>query len=631
MPVCNRATYRPDPFERNDIQVTHPDPQIILPTPQNMELDIQRNHLDNTTLLREISKKYILIPKLRSSLVNEHIATIPPQALSPIAVSLPLTNATSKEDWKSKYDILEQLKKKEKDDQADKYVNDEQFPVKEIQAVSLNKKNDIFNYGVVPYKDTDVYNPQERGDGYVLQSIDAKKLNTKYEHEVPEEDLVSGRAKTEAELQSSERSSICYSKTRELSTDKASMSVTPNISPETDRGSYILQNQHLEQYAPVENDPATSSSYPNENLIASECTNEVFTNNIQHQINEVPQQEGEGYPDQYEQPTEIEGKYPETNNVYLDPEDYSPIQVVEQLSIKPTANDSIDIKEEVTEYPTEMLNVEEFTPKDDVKLIDGINVNPKYMISKENTEPAYDVNPELEIETVHQSPAEQQETISGIDDFNAEQKEMFYSEETAQYSYNQQQGDAYNQDYVPPEQDYTSYESPAALQEQESPIEINEHEESTTRYDQAYEEQYAAYDQNQLEYTRQEQLENVQPEGYNQTGQQYEGYDQTEQHQYYPQEGYDQTEQQPYVQQEVYNPADQQYQDYEYLQHGEETAQNIQETFDTEQGFVDQYNYEQHIENQPKPEDKPGEKQEELKQVEAVAEPVKQAVNQTAS
>ncbi|XP_063539298.1 probable serine/threonine-protein kinase kinX isoform X2 [Cydia strobilella] len=490
--------------------------------------------MDETYILNEISKTYILIPKLRSIAGEDYI----PRAIK--------QDNNNDGDWKSKYSILDKLKQNEKEetnsfsvlkDNGKSFLHD--IPTKEhkyrFDDEGNSPKDEIAEQDVAAKYATDPLACQDENGTINKITTDIKKEKTIRQSEVaPNLNTHSTALKTD--------------------TDNGGQLQQPNRGTAgfgvlTEQYTYPTQEVQLASHETGgrNNDPIYNDKHENED---NEKLSPVV-NDIRHV------------------------------------EEIDPIKPEAQ---KTTSDYSNTGNSEKLQYPIDIINVQDFTPAEGVKLVDGVNINPDNQAVQETYKAPSDQNvvqapaehayqpkahqpqgddqygsqptgssEEVYLPGANQPPggehyvynptavgsgapdekaylpgdqqplsgdqyvsepvavaAEQQEHItenteqhrqgaydqtgdvtSEIQAFEDEQNQMFYSEQANYQDYNQDPnavGDGYSAD--------TNYD-PSLLygdvqQEAAYPAEINEHEETSQRYDPSYEEQYAAKDAEQL-------------------------------------------------------------------------------------------------------------------------------------
>lgn len=456
--------------------------QLARPGYHSMQLDVSTNYIEETSILTEISKKYILIPKLRTTIQNDVPEVIPSTIPAPVSsvIGKKTTNDVDTSDWKSKYDILEQLKTKEKEEGIHKYAKTDEQPTRKN---NIDRAND---------------------NTHVMQNYIRDDLSTRYEEEIPEKD-VSDQLAVEKSLEKC----IISEKLEIPSTYASHTTSAHSLTPESAAPYTPTQKETSDRYEVNEN--MMHDTQPEPYVDPAEQNVEVASeidNNIEYQ--NYPEQE---FPIEYEQfipITESDTNHTQEQVINQVENDYNPIEVInpselaneiykENIVQEPieTGNEYIaeiaDTQEFTQdEYLAGIVNTQEFTKDEAVVLQHGQGIHPENYMS--NDETIVEGNP------LPQMLAENPPENTGIEEFDAEQREMLYSEQADQnYEYVEQDagaGDAYNKDYAqnenyPQTQEYAYYEG-AGQEEEEGthPVEINEHEETQQLYDQQYEQQY---------------------------------------------------------------------------------------------------------------------------------------------
>ncbi|XP_063387243.1 uncharacterized protein LOC134673222 isoform X2 [Cydia fagiglandana] len=593
------------------------------------DLGVLAKPMDETYILNEISKKYILIPKLRSIAGEDYI----PRAIK--------QDNNNEGDWKSKYSILDKLKQNEKEetnsfsvlkDNGKSFLDDipTREPENRFDDEGNSPKDKIAEKAVAAKYATVPLACQDENGTIDKITTDIKKEKTIRQCEVaPNLNTHSSALKTdtdnEGQLQLPNRGTAGFG----VSTEQYTYP-TQEVVPLT-----------LHETGGRNNDPIYNDKHENED-------NEKLT----PVVNDITHVE------------EIDPIKPETQKTKSD-HDWN------------TGNS------EKLQYPIDIINVQDFTPAEGVKLVDGVNINPdsravqqKYMApseqnrAQEPAEHAYqpkaeqpqgdaqygsqptDSSEEAYLPGANQPPggdhyvsdptasgeqaylpgdqqplrdhyvsepvavaAEQQEHIaedteqhqqsaydqtadvtSEIQAFEDEQNQMFYSEQ-ANYQDPNAVGDGYSGD--------TNYD-PSLLyggvqQEAAYPVEINEHEETSQRYDPSYEEQYAAKDAEQLyaeqQYSDQQYTEQ-QYSDQQYTEQQYSDQQYTEQ-QYSDQQNTEQGQygEQPYAEQQ-YGEQPYAEQPYAEQQYGEQQLYDGQQYGDQQQ-YVELPDYTDQTQGEP--------------------------------
>lgn len=517
---------RPENVERNDMQMVHKNQQITRPSYHNLQLDLPRNYIEETSILKEISKKYILIPKLRTTFPNDGFDDLP----LPVPDSSEKPNDIENNDWKSKYVILDQLKNREKEEEITKYIS---------------KDNRFDNTNNLDIATTD--------NDQVMQNYIGEELPTRYEEEIPEKD-VSDQLVVENELKRLEKCKINDEIPKpEVTHMPSALSLnSDNATPYYDETQNEIFDQNAHKGTSEVNENLEYNTQLEHNPIPAEQNVEAVSHIDSNQYQEnYPEQEfqpgqEQEYPIEYDQfiPKTEGDTHTELENVVNQEEnDYSPIEVINPNELVDEINKDISVQEAnapaneyhnemANEYPAEIANTQEFTPNDAVQqpvLQDKQGINSENYMTDDGT--IVQGNP------VPQQLSDDPTDNSGIEEFDAEQRDMFYSEQANEnYAYDEQgtAGDAYNAEYAqnqnyPQAQEYAYYDG-AQEEEGTYPVEINEHEETQQLYDQHYKQQYTTnYEQGyeqQAVYMEQDptQPQFEEPALYDQAQQEFEQY-----------------------------------------------------------------------------------------------------------
>ncbi|CAD0203915.1 unnamed protein product [Chrysodeixis includens] len=490
-------------------------------------------------LIQEISKKYILIPKLRSSFNDNGVQPVilnqGPDRHLPVQ-SIPVkdvkANTDESADWKSKYDILNILK------------NEEKAPIKLSTGVESefqsNKEILLSNTHREPTNDHSTINTDEE-----------VTPQTTFFNELPEKDI--------------SKHMVTYDSNFHIEDNGIEISSPNSIS---DRTTYDDNN------AVVISDPKDNIDYNLEQL-KIDNTNADETNFI---VTCSPVTQKDNY-----------GPQPEIkSNVTSTEQGYPPIEPTIDTS---TENADIESGISLENNPEMYVNIsQDQDPKDTIQTVDldkittsAIDITEMQPEIKQSSQEEGTINPEagdnqynppyLEEQTVtisndlDQMDVQNEQIIpvaiddkhlndisGAIDDFNAEQADMFYSEPT-------DTNVTYTQDTeIAEEQQHEEFDYYKATEEQalnSYATEINEDIEGSVKYDPVYEQQYLNVSQ-ELEQT-----------------QQYADEAAYQEQQQYEQQLY---EQQQYEQQSEPQSHFQQYEQ-EYDQ------QNLEQTLDTEEGY----------------------------------------------
>ncbi|XP_028159595.1 putative uncharacterized protein DDB_G0282499 isoform X1 [Ostrinia furnacalis] len=477
-------------------------------------LEVPKQHIDET-ILQEISKKYILIPKVRPA--HDDFATETPSKIE------------DNTDWKSKYQILEQIKKEEKEQDSPTHheilqtanntyeetiTKDKEHPVTEYinkipdNIISENK----LSYNLQTYPKDNVIDEQRYYDNNIEtlevsnDNLDNPKNNieTTNPHDTVNDNFVNYENNYEDNVYEqmsinnitdiSEKNINNYEYTQKLDESRIN-------STEEDAVMKMSGENSAKIYPEADSDQTNIPSIPSVPPDADS--------------NEQPKRDNENHQQVY------------TNQeIYLDREEVAPVQdmnasdfVDEINNVVPESNPNMAAD---TEYPIETINVQDFTPHDDVQLQDGININPQPQVLVGQDDLTYHYDPVVETENA----------IDGTKTFGTEQNQDFYNEHGDQnYDYTEEGvADNYNTEQITPNENYEQNEYAyyeGAQTEQPYP-EANDNEVTSQRYDQNYEQQYGvAYDQEA--YQQQGYAQGLEQTEYAEQMQHYEGQDQTQQ------------------------------------------------------------------------------------------------------
>nr|XP_004924513.1 activating signal cointegrator 1 complex subunit 2 homolog isoform X2 [Bombyx mori] len=522
--------------------------------------------IDDTTI-QEICKKFVLIPKVPSSVPKMNFIE------NRYKDSEPNDNV----DWKRKYEILNQLKNIEKGLGLENSV-----PKNELQknSGSLNTKIEMVN--------TETEFRQDLPEKDVSDVTFHKTVTNKNYHN----ELSLEENQSEPNLLMPETSN--FSQDNEYN----EINVTPST-PLDNTEPIIAGNSNMIQNLNTENNDSQIFN-PCQDL-HSEIDQKTLTpllDNTDHSKTHSPQ-----FQETVDDSNLNEGEYCSTTNLGSN-------EV--QLEKTEILSNTVDGPNETVISP---LLVDDPENRD--------TTSPETVQVNETDDSIHHRNKEHESHK-HNEQFEQQadSDVSGIEAFNAEQNEMFYTEQTDEnYVYDQAvEGAQYNQgyeqkpDYEQNEQ-YAYYEGD---QQQAYPPEINEHEETMERYDQNYEEQYAAYEQG--DYNQQQEYE--QPvEQYQQPVEQYEQpveqYQQPVEQYQQPVEQYQQPVEQYQQPVEQYQQPEEQVQAFQqepqlvtefeqqsYENHDDAIHELVEQKMNNEEGFLEKRNIENITTTKPAVEEK---------------------------
>ncbi|CAG4957602.1 unnamed protein product [Colias eurytheme] len=535
-------------------------PRFRTPDPHRNIVSTYRN-VDETAILKEISKSYILIPKKHSVPDINNRFSIP--------TSSSITNLSNDTDWKSKYDILNELKQNdeeyintkhqdppqtcnvpeklyydkydfpEKDNSSDKHININETPSEQINIVNngdeLRKTND--NLTTAP-QDTNEY--------------DKIKCNDTFDH-------------TKNNSLDDEKIYVANKDTDTLKKIDNDFTKNPEkFIPELN----VVNNENLllkpENQRIINADNGETHEFENGDLNKINDDLNQSTQEIQFKENENDIQIN-NFKESVNHDLETKIRYTDKNQ----PKDLNNQNICQtesndnkqhEINISTTQNsdfinvDKLESTERIEENVTNVSETQEIIQDDNEGNINLENEdNPKGF--EESTLIGSGEQFQTDIETTDLKDTTENDT-SQIKEYEDEQKNMFYSENPNEnYAYNEELGGnaAENEAYENNEQ-YSYYE--AVKDEANYGPEINEHAESTEPYDPNYEQQY---DNQYVGNPTQYQNENYE-QGY---------YNVEEQNQEYQQEQYQNYDQQNYEQQyhQSDNPVEQQQYDNVYDNH----------------------------------------------------------------
>nr|XP_026494262.1 uncharacterized protein PF11_0213-like isoform X2 [Vanessa tameamea] len=389
-----------------------------------------------SSILKEISKNYILIPKLQ------------PRLSSGLSYPNPLTeNADT--DWKSKYNILNELKKNEKESVPDK-VHD--FILEEKHKSSLfseesekqqqNKIND---------------------DVAVTVNLNSPKYEfhlNKSNSNIIDKDITDGSTKNY------ESHDKLDNTVPQIEIPKKHIS--HNLEPSKD-GQYPLANDNMHKIEVSQQ----LFIEPNSEI----CTNIAVNNNVEnHDISQETTNM-----DMNKMDNQCDGKGDEQPN--------------ESFKANQSEHKNPEYKEEISDTDKiDSRNVSE----NDIKCSGEFQESSKDYVENESA-----IN---NIQNHYSNEARMnsdQNANAEINELEKEQNEMFYTENSEKYDESNVEtvGNAIeNENYT--NDQYPYYDE--SQQEQPYTTEINEHEESTERYDPNYEQQYTENYENVPQYDDQQ-------------------------------------------------------------------------------------------------------------------------------
>ncbi|XP_072929875.1 uncharacterized protein [Epargyreus clarus] len=438
----------------------------------NVTSDILNKHLDESTILKEISKRYILIPKRRMPIDKVEYAYS--------------KDAINDNDWRSKYNILDNLKQQEKEGRSD---------------TPTNLHNEIINRS---YKDPEViYDNQSRifdnSRNQILPEVNANKLNTYPENktnksvdfEIPENSCIDDNKKMPLQASSiSPNKDLTIDDTKPLhNSDLTNTTVTSEI--HEPHQEYI---EEKEKYYSDINEKQVNYEQ-NQNIDNDMHITEGYNNSQNYPEGIQLENDNQTLPDY----NEHKG-YENVNDISYSEELSTEVQLQEPSVVAITDENQLINPIENTENEKDIRNAQDLPCPEPVKL--NADTDKSYGGQMEADQITYD--PPQDLETTQENNPVMLENTEHVDHdseinaFEAEQKEMFYSEQTDDaYAYNQ--GDSNTGEY--PAEGYEQNDQYAyfegAQQEQGYATNVNEHEEATERYDPHYNQQYEGTYENQ--------------------------------------------------------------------------------------------------------------------------------------
>ncbi|KAJ0173624.1 hypothetical protein K1T71_010773 [Dendrolimus kikuchii] len=513
-------------------------------------LEVPKNHIDETILLKELSNKFILIPKLSTTISSDYENNTKQDTNFEQIIE-------DNSDWKSKYDILDKLKKKDKEEYIDNPTHKENYGL---------KTNDV----------PEVYGKTHKNEIKTNDHTNEDRT-LKYRLEIPEKDIIEIKDNFELpNVGKCDTTNDSYHKIHPVNTVNPSYDTTQfNAKVESEMGQKMQNldlndhqqsdnNLNLKSYGKVEN---TYSEAINADTPYSET--ELYSEQKVHESYDNPNSPTE-YPSAVET-NDQSVPLVEENEKNLDIANISYFNEDKTLVAEIAPDDLVkeishEIKSDTTnEFPVEIINTQDFTPNEAVKLEDSVNINSVGVDLLNQAPINLTDHPEaVSDNVVIQEHTENTVDATDIEAFDTEQREMFYSEQQEVYDPNADnvyQAGGYNQnENFQQDEQYAYYQSQL---EQSYPIEINEHEEASQKYDPSYEKQYGYEEDGYAQQDESQQLV----------------YDQQQlEHNPEQENNYDQ------IQQE-YNPL-------QYEQEHYEPETQIEQQLDNEQGYIEKQNEE---------------------------------------
>lgn len=502
----------------------------------------------DTSLLREISKSFILIPKQQSNISNS-VTYLNPLTEKPDMMKNEDTN------WKSKYDILNELKKSEKEGNS------------ETVNVIYKEPNKPFVSSSKPLlkQERQIYEDKTRADSlenYNTDTETGKRNSNNVENVITNTSRDFNAHGKEDDIYDKTEGKIC-SKPTFLSTE----------SNENNQYATYVDNTH-------EMEPSRQQFPEHKPKL---ITNMEVNNNVAN--NDAPQ---DFINAEYTNKVDSESEYKEKSDQEKFNNEIMQRHKSNDFSEQGVQEKDIPIKEEIQE------NI-----KGDIVIVSNVNNLQNY-------------------ETNEVPVISEQNANAEVSELENEQNEMFYTENKFNYDEHNMENLQYpeeNQNYT--NEQYSYHDE--SQQEQTYSAEINDHEESTERYDPNYEQQYTGnyenvmdvpqYENQQYEVDNSYEIpqnlvtanvnyDEVQPNNENIEHVQSEDlYQNPEENLYnygnenYESEQYAANEQQEYVTTDP-NVQDQYAVEQEYvgIHNEQETSERTEKVLDLEDGFVDNEN-----------------------------------------
>ncbi|KAM3956541.1 uncharacterized protein ACR2FA_009449 [Aphomia sociella] len=560
--VPNRDVYEIPPRQQeSSIRIPHTNRDF-------MQLNIPRSQINETSLLKEISKKYILIPKNMPGFDNHFTQVIN-------------TNVDDSSDWKSKYDILEKLKNNEKESEVTSCKENNIQNNRSLNNINIEEQEKPQSNSENPERLIELQEKEYDTNSYETQLYqDLPDQNTSNKQTVKQDNYWD--TTTEASQHSTEKIP------EKIPNKQLNQSLSDPVHHDNKHIINSLQdNSKLEENIDIQPVCMSMSKLYETPEKTTEWDNHNDHDNSYLKSDHPSQESMTG--DHYSPSTEKEINSETENNIYSNEGDEAIIPVINSDELVKQANmdvhvDSSPQVQNVTEYSNEVVNVQEdYIPNQNLELQvdsnEAMNVQEDYIPnqnlelqvdSKINPDEHNDIVNQFDYNSTHQydpnsaiiQNVENPIDTSGIEAFDTEQREMFYSEQIDQnYPYNQDDGaNVYNQEYTTQNENYQENQEndyyEGADTEQVYSAEINEHEEAPQRYDPNYEQQYGVYESQQ----------------------EHQGYEQD------------------YVQPQEYETEtvnEEEFHQQQFEQH-QETQETIEEQLDNEQGYIEKQN--EHVE-----------------------------------
>lgn len=525
------------------------------------------NLKDDSQIIQEIVQKFILIPK--SQTVSEvNVEQQKQQQAQP-------KFATDDINWKSKYDILNQLKENEKEEPTKFIIASNEIPTKDTQELPKTHINESNCYSATHLTLPDVHplNIQQLPgaedslpiqSSYNLQKCDDNRFEDQGDFMIQEqrENIkydIEDQLKTAGTIEKNESnldSNVYYNTKMKQVTKGDSSKEFLNINNNNANTDFLQDNgfSSIERKPPIE--PVNEFNNPMQQYTEKSEQPE----SMQYPINVHPEvfipYEGAVLEDGVNiNPNGYEGnEQSESMQCSVDVINSEAIILNDDVVLEDGGNMNYEGHEESEQsqrmqYP--IHNSEEFTLTDGVVVEDRVNTNSEghegasnygiVTLSDQSGNIGDTVDPNLGQAEINENAV----NANGIEEFEAEQSDMWHESPSENVAYPQEAHEQPNQYYYEQVQDY--------------PVDVNEHEETQLNYDQSYEQQYV--NQYEAEYQQETQQ-------YDQSQAYHEGYEQN------------------YETQPVYDGYNEEESNHHQQQmHG--TPQSIEQELDNEQGYVE--------------------------------------------
>lgn len=545
---------------------------------QSAPLPTYNKNLEEMTILKEISKKFILIPKLQSALHNN--TTYPP-----------IENVKDA-DWRSKYNILDELKRNEKETTDEK--NDYVFgSTEDLKTTGCVKTPTLLQFdppvldGYIksPPKDLSkesVINVVSKDETPYSEFTPAAKVN----FNIPEENR-------ECNQQIEEQTDVLIKNTKQydLNVEANGMLEDNKIINEIHEQTIVGSgNKNSEKRNIIGYDPPTDARQQSKIEENVDTLHEIHESNISDNF------DGAIYPQEIIKENVINTNDKRALEINNDHEDNSTADIQQQsLNLQQQT-----VQQSIQKVPYPEIN-QELIGNDKVDIAETFQEN----IEKHDNDDVLLNNPE-NYES-NEAPIEQHPNV----EVNYEDNhEVTYVDGDKNYENSQENNESEN--YVAENEHYTNEYAYYDESQQGEPYagEINEHVESTEQYDPNYEQQYTnnyedptmtQYQNNQYEENMYQQQEannitydNLQPDNANYEYVNSDNIEVTDQNQdenvyNYENEMNDQQQYDDNIQQEYSTVQHEQYEEQqEYIE--PETLKTIENELDSEDGFIENIN-----------------------------------------